>query len=214
VRQFGLYPLRATGACEGPALVREDRAGRTAGGPVAWRHAAPGSRVRQGEPLTASKRETRLQMRPPADSLSGETPRRRRGREAAGGQRATVAAEPCSWSTAIPYPPTRPDAVARARVGPPTTRPPPAFSPWLLRGVATRTWQARPARGRGRRGPTRPHPEPGRETRQRRRVLWFQRHGRRGHRGRTSPLPLGSTILAPVDVPCVAGWSSGSSSGS
>jgi len=165
------------GACEGPALVREDRAGRTAGGPVAWQHAAPGSRVRQGEPLTASKWETRLQMRPPADSTSGETPRRRRGREAAGGQRATAAAEPCSWSTAH------------------TLLLPIADSPadryGILSNASSRRddfegW-VRPARGRGRRGPTRSHPEPDRETRQRRRVLWFQRHGRRGHRGRTSP---------------------------
>ena len=34
VRQFGLYPPRAVGGCGGLALVREDRAGRTAGEPV------------------------------------------------------------------------------------------------------------------------------------------------------------------------------------
>ncbi len=69
--------------------------------------------------------------------------------------------------------------------------------------VRSRGW-VRPARGRGRRGPTRSHPEPDRETRQRRRVLWFQRHGRRGHRGRTAPFSLGSTILATVNSPQVS----------
>ena len=68
VRQFGLYPLWATGVCAGPALVREDRAGWTAGGPVVWRHAPPGSRVQQGEPLRASKWETRRKMTPPTTS--------------------------------------------------------------------------------------------------------------------------------------------------
>src|SRR5687768_18363378 len=57
VRQFGLYPPRATGGCGGPPLVREDRGGRTAGEPVVLRRAPPGSHVRPGEPLTASKRE-------------------------------------------------------------------------------------------------------------------------------------------------------------
>src|SRR6266704_3903623 len=44
VRQFGLYPSRATGDCGGPPPVREDRGGRTAGGPVVPPGASPGSR--------------------------------------------------------------------------------------------------------------------------------------------------------------------------
>ena len=39
------------------------------------------------------------------------------------------------------------------------------------------------ARGRERGGPTRSHPEPGRDPRQRRRVLWSWLHGRRGRCG-------------------------------
>ena len=45
------------------------------------------------------------------------------------------------------------------------------------------------ARDRGRRGPTRTHPEPGRAPRQRRRVLRLPRRGRRGRRGRPTPHP-------------------------
>jgi hypothetical protein len=41
------------------ALVREDRAGRTAGDPVVGQPAPLGSYVRMGEPLKASKRESR-----------------------------------------------------------------------------------------------------------------------------------------------------------
>jgi hypothetical protein len=43
------------------------------------------------------------------------------------------------------------------------------------------------ARGRERAGPTRSHPEPGRDPAQRRRVLWGRPHGRRGRRGRSPP---------------------------
>ncbi len=43
------------------------------------------------------------------------------------------------------------------------------------------------ARGRERAGPTRSHPEPGRDPAQRRRVLWGRLHGRRGRRGRPPP---------------------------
>ena len=57
VRQFGLYPPQALGYCAGLALVREDRAGRTAGGPVVGQPAPLGSYVRTGEPLKASKWE-------------------------------------------------------------------------------------------------------------------------------------------------------------
>ena len=49
----------------GLALVREDRAGRTAGGPVVGRPARLGSYVRNGEPLTASKWETGHKISPP-----------------------------------------------------------------------------------------------------------------------------------------------------
>ena len=46
------------------------------------------------------------------------------------------------------------------------------------------------ARGRERAGPTRSHPEPGRDPAQRRRVLWGRPHGRRGRRGRPrTPAP-------------------------
>src|SRR5215218_8630347 len=44
VRQFGLYPSRATGDCGGPPPVREDRGGRTDGGPVVLPSVPPGSR--------------------------------------------------------------------------------------------------------------------------------------------------------------------------
>src|SRR5919106_5066756 len=44
VRQFGLYPPRALGACGAPPLVREDRGGRTSGVPVVAAAAWPGSR--------------------------------------------------------------------------------------------------------------------------------------------------------------------------
>ena len=43
------------------------------------------------------------------------------------------------------------------------------------------------ARGRERAGPTRSHPEPGRDPAQRRRVLRGRPHGRRGRRGRPPP---------------------------
>ncbi|ACM07139.1 conserved hypothetical protein (plasmid) [Thermomicrobium roseum DSM 5159] len=48
VRQFGLYPPRASDGCGELALVREDRAGRTAGVPVVGQPAALGSHVRTG----------------------------------------------------------------------------------------------------------------------------------------------------------------------
>ena len=58
VRQFGLYPSRAQEHCGAPSLVREDRDGRTSGVPAVPPGAAPGSHVRPGESLKASKRET------------------------------------------------------------------------------------------------------------------------------------------------------------
>ncbi len=53
------------GVCGGLALVREDRAGRTAGGPVVGQPASLGSYVRTGEPLKASKREPLLKKHSP-----------------------------------------------------------------------------------------------------------------------------------------------------
>src|SRR6476661_7421775 len=48
VRQFGLYPLWALVRCEGLPLVREDRGGPTAGGPVVLPKARLGSQVGEG----------------------------------------------------------------------------------------------------------------------------------------------------------------------
>jgi hypothetical protein len=74
------------------------------------------------------------------------------------------------------------------------------------------------ARGRERAGPTRSHPEPGRDPAQRRRVLWGRPHGRRGRRGHPPPpTQSGSreTARAESREPAPdAGWSSGSSLGS
>jgi hypothetical protein len=50
----------------------------------------------------------------------------------------------------------------------------------------------RGARGRERAGPTRSHPEPGRDPAQRRRVLWGRLHGRRGRRGHPAAPMKGS----------------------
>ena len=49
----------------GLTLVREDRVGRTSSVPVIAPAVAPGSYVRKGETLKASKRETHLEMRSP-----------------------------------------------------------------------------------------------------------------------------------------------------
>jgi hypothetical protein len=58
------------------------------------------------------------------------------------------------------------------------------------------------ARGRERAGPTRSHPEPGRDPAQRRRVLWGRPHGRRGRRGHPPPSdrrrPDGEDAMAPI----------------
>jgi hypothetical protein len=53
-------------------------------------------------------------------------------------------------------------------------------------------WGLRGARGRERAGPTRSHPEPGRDPAQRRRVLWGRLHGRRGRRGHPAAPMKGS----------------------
>ena len=83
------------------------------------------------------------------------------------------------------------------------------------------------ARGRERAGPTRSHPEPGRDPAQRRRVLWGRPHGRRGRRGHPPPSvrrgPDGASARGPrrralratrSEPAPAAGWSSGSSLGS
>ena len=55
----------------GPPLVREDRGGRTSGDPVVAPAAPPGSHVRKGEPLKASKRETRHKIALPSLTPQG-----------------------------------------------------------------------------------------------------------------------------------------------
>ena len=58
----------------GLALVREDRAGRTAGGPVVGQPARLGSYVRDGEPLTASKWETGHKISRPGQEIGERHP--------------------------------------------------------------------------------------------------------------------------------------------
>src|SRR5690606_15223096 len=72
---FGLYPSRAQERCGAPSLVREDRDGRTSGVPAVWPQAAPGSHVRTGEPLKASKRETLPKMSAPGSIDPGRAVR-------------------------------------------------------------------------------------------------------------------------------------------
>ncbi len=62
----------------GLALVREDRAGQTAGGRVVGRPAMLGSYVWDGEPLTASKWETGHKISHPSTQVR-EAPSRRGG---------------------------------------------------------------------------------------------------------------------------------------
>jgi len=81
----GLTPGTAI-TCGGLALVREDRAGRTAGEPVVGQPAPLGSYVRRGEPLKASKRESLPKTSLPR-SRDREPPGRPPGYEAAGGRR-------------------------------------------------------------------------------------------------------------------------------
>ena len=90
------------GGCGGRALVREDRAGRTAGGPVVARAAPLGSYVRTGEPLTASKRESLPKTSLPDRETDERPPGDHRvARRRVDGARAT-GAEPCSWPTPDP----------------------------------------------------------------------------------------------------------------
>jgi hypothetical protein len=71
VRQFGLYPPRASDDCGARPPVREDRGGPTAGAPAVPPGAAPGSHVGPGEALTASKREAPPKMSRPAAPREG-----------------------------------------------------------------------------------------------------------------------------------------------
>ncbi len=67
------------GVCGGPSLVREDRDGRTAGEPVVVTTASLGSYVRMGEPLKASKRESRPKTRHPGSDRAPGDPRETTG---------------------------------------------------------------------------------------------------------------------------------------
>ena len=80
----------------------------------------------------------------------------------------------------------RPRAAGAPRAGKPSDHPRPRAG----RGAGG-------ARGRERAGPTRSHPEPGRDPAQRRRVLRGRPRGRRGRRGRPPP-PAGLLILFPT----------------
>ena len=62
-------------------------------------------------------------------------------------------------------------------------------------GLHSPVRRVRGIRGLERAGPTRTHPEPGRDPVQRRRVLWGRPHGRRGRRGRPSPASGGWVFL-------------------
>ncbi|MEA2595792.1 MAG: hypothetical protein QOF01_2261 [Thermomicrobiales bacterium] len=110
------------GECGGLALVREDRAGRAAGGPVVGQPAPPGSYARAGEPLKASKREPLPKTSPPIPQGS-KAPGRPPGGEAAGGRRATdrsravlMAEGGILWCLA-PVPRSRRDAAGVRRCG-------------------------------------------------------------------------------------------------
>jgi hypothetical protein len=63
---------------------------------------------------------------------------------------------------------------------------------WRRKGLRSSQGRVRGARGRERAGPTRSHPEPGRDPAQRRRVLWGRPHGRRGRRGHPPPSHAGA----------------------
>jgi hypothetical protein len=98
---------------------------------------------------------------------------------------------------------------------------PPARGVWRTEGaVPPAVPGVGGARGRERAGPTRSHPEPGRDPAQRRRVLWGRPHGRRGRRGHPPPSarrrPDGQEEERPraENQQPGAGWSSGSSLGS
>jgi hypothetical protein len=133
----------------------------------------------------------------------GKAPGRRPGGEAAGARAAMLAAERCSWSRALFH---TLSGQRRLRANGPGVESPgrqrracpaPAavadalMQPRTIGGVG-------PARGRGRGGPTRSHPEPGRETSQRRPVLRAHARGRGGRRGRTPPWQVASSCVSVV----------------
>ena len=82
-RQFGLYPSQAQEGCGESPPVREDRGGRTAGGPVGAPAPPLDSRVRPGEALNASKREADPKMSLPSREFApgSKTPGRPPGCE-------------------------------------------------------------------------------------------------------------------------------------
>ena len=188
------------GVCGGPSLVREDRDGRTAGEPVVVSTASLGSYVRMGEPLKASKRESRPKTRHPGSVRAPGDPRETTG--LIGG----------AWTAGNRLERSRPNGQggfrpastsgASRRAGRMSEQ-----SWWARcrRCTCTVCWTVGGARGPERPGPTRSHPEPGRDPGQRRRVLRGRLRGRRGRCGHPSPPNTPSTA---------AGWSSGSSLGS
>src|SRR5262249_27330367 len=98
-RQFGLYPSQAQERCGASLPVREDRSGRTAGGPVGGPPPPLDSHVRTGEALNASKREAAPKMSVPwmAPAIL-KTPGRSPGTEGAGLRAATHSPKRSSWS--------------------------------------------------------------------------------------------------------------------
>ena len=126
-----------------------------------------------------------LQDETPLGREARETPGRRPGHEARGGQpvtdwsRRVLMVEGNRTSRARPGGRIRGERDAAGRPAPHalarTDRPNPPEA------------TMRCARGRERRGPTRTHPEPGRDPRQRRRVLQGRPCGRRGRCGHTAP---------------------------
>src|SRR5436305_11197503 len=80
-------------ACGAPPPVREDRGGRAAGVRVVLPRALPGSHARQGEALTASKREAPPKMTPPIPFEGVRPPVDHRVAWAAGARPVTGAAE-------------------------------------------------------------------------------------------------------------------------
>jgi hypothetical protein len=126
-----------------------------------------------------------------------ETPGRRPGDEARGGQPVT------DWSRRV--------LMVKGNIDQP------ARWPGRIRGerdaagrgrsdgwhVRTDARMMRCARGRERRGPTRTHPEPGRDPRQRRRVLQGRPCGRRGRCGHTAP---SATVLMTRGGAVAARW--------
>ncbi len=105
-----------------------------------------------------------------------------------------------------PFPPKPPPSICLV---PPREDPPPH------RPTTIRTHPSRPirgARGPERGGPTRSHPEPGRDPPQRRRVLWGCPTG--GEAAASPPDRSDRIGTVQIEFARHAGWSSGSSLGS